>query len=223
MEAIASHANDVIGTQFSFTPVNIDTMQRCTASLRINKATGPDDIPAKIIQLARSEISPIMCSTFNDYVRCNVLPDIMKRANASPIFKKLDMLGKEKYRPISVFSAMSKVFETLLAQQLTSHFDCIFSEFLSAYRKGYSCDSALLCMTDSWRKALDGDMYVGTLATDLSKAFYCLPHALLVAKCKAYNVSNDACTLVANYLSNRKQRVKIANTKSAWANFKGAD
>ena len=54
---------------------------------------------------------------------------------------------------------------------------------------------------------------------DLSKAFDCLPHGLLVAKLNAYGLSHQACSLIANYLSDRKQRVKIANVRSSWTSL----
>jgi hypothetical protein len=71
-------------------------------------------------------------------------------------------------------------------------------------------------MTDAWREALDKNNHVGAVLMDLSKAFDCLPPDLFVAKLKAYNVSNDACKLIASYLSSRKQRVKIGMEKSSW-------
>lgn len=51
---------------------------------------------------------------------------------------------------------------------------------------------------------------------DLSKAFDCLPHRLLIAKLKAYGLTLPACDLLGSYLSGRRQRVKIAGTKSQW-------
>ena len=51
---------------------------------------------------------------------------------------------------------------------------------------------------------------------DLSKAFDCLPHNLLLAKLEAYGVSLSSCTLLASYLSNRNQRVKIGHDRSKW-------
>ena len=64
--------------------------------------------------------------------------------------------------------------------------------------------------------ALDDRKLVGILFMDLSKAFDCLPHGLLVAKLRAYGLTNSACELIGNYLSGRMQRVKIAGTKSQW-------
>ena len=51
---------------------------------------------------------------------------------------------------------------------------------------------------------------------DLSKAFDCLPHGLLTAKLRAYGLSEHACDLIASYLSNSYQRVKIQNSRSDW-------
>ena len=59
-------------------------------------------------------------------------------------------------------------------------------------------------------------MHVGLLLLDLSKAFDCLPHTLLLCKLHAYGVSRDACSLLHSYLSSRFQRVKISASQSDW-------
>ena len=51
---------------------------------------------------------------------------------------------------------------------------------------------------------------------DLSKAFDCMPHGLLIAKMKAYGLNDDACTFMCSYLSGRFQRVKISDERSTW-------
>ena len=60
-----------------------------------------------------------------------------------------------------------------------------------------------------WKSAIDNRKMFGTLLTDLSKAFDCLSHDLLIAKLNAYRFSITRLRLVQNYLSNRKQRIKI--------------
>ena len=54
---------------------------------------------------------------------------------------------------------------------------------------------------------------------DLSKAFDCLPHDLILAKLSAYGLSVNACDFLNSYLSNRKQRVKLGQLHSSWSNI----
>ncbi len=91
---------------------------------------------------------------------------------------------------------------------------------LCAYRKNYGTEHVLIKLIDSWKCALDENKFVGTVLMDISKAFDCIPHGLLIAKMKAYGLyiwlSNYACKCMASYLSDRYQRVKISNEKHFW-------
>ena len=71
-------------------------------------------------------------------------------------------------------------------------------------------------MIEKWRKSLDKGGNFGALLTDLSKAFDCLPHDLLIAKLHAYGFDHKSLKLIDRYLRGRKQRVKICNTYSSW-------
>ena len=97
----------------------------------------------------------------------------------------------------------------LLSIQFT--FYLRFNPYLSAFGKGFSCQSVLLAITEEWRKALDRGEYVAAILMDLSKAFDCLSPNLITEKLIAYGLSSNAVELVNNYLSNRKQCVKIGN------------
>ena len=63
---------------------------------------------------------------------------------------------------------------------------------------------------------MDHGKAFGTLLTDLSKAFECLPHSLFIAKLKAYGFDNTSLNLVNDYLSHRFQRTEIGNEYSSW-------
>ena len=130
--------------------------------------------------------------------------------------KKLDRLFKENYRPVSILTAISKVFEPVFGNQLSTFFDQIFLKFLSGLRQRYSWQTSLLQMIEVWKSELDNGNIIGTVAIDLSKAFDSLPHALLIAKLHAYGVDLSSCKLLASYLHNRYQRVKIKDIRSDW-------
>ena len=71
-------------------------------------------------------------------------------------------------------------------------------------------------MLEKWRSAVDNKKTFGVLLTDLSKAFDCLSHELLLAKLHAYGFSIPALRLVYSYLKNKKQRTKINSAYSCW-------
>jgi hypothetical protein len=93
---------------------------------------------------------------------------------------------------------------------------------LSAFRPGYDCNTALLKVIEDWKKAVDTNLYVAAVLMGLSKDFDCLPHDLLLLKLMAYSLSENALNLIDDYLSNRKQCVKVGTYFSTWKNiYKG--
>ena len=71
-------------------------------------------------------------------------------------------------------------------------------------------------MLQAWQKELDDSGYTGTILIDLSKAYDCLPHGLIIAKFEAYGFDNIGLKLFHSYFSNRKQLVKIGSAISEW-------
>ena len=201
---------------FSFKCVDPHVIAKKLGSLNIRKATGYDNIPAKLLRLASDELAAPLASLINKCLLSNMFPDTMKCAELGPVYKKGDNLIKENYRPVSILTAISKLYESVLNDQLSSHFSDIFDNLLSAFRKGYSCQSLLIKCVDDWKVCLDKNEIVGLLFMDLSIAFDCLPHSLLIAKLHAYGLDISACDLMSSYLTDRQQRVKIGNCKSEW-------
>lgn len=146
----------------------------------------------------------------------NIFPDILKYADVSPVYKKSDNLMKDNYRPISVLTSTSKIFESIMCDQMRVHFKTLLSIWLAAYRTKYSCNNVLLSFIEYLRECLDNNESAACILIDLSKAFDCLPHDLLLAKLSAYGLSESACKYIQSYLTDRKQRVKIQNVFSSW-------
>ena len=74
-------------------------------------------------------------------------------------------------------------------------------------------------MLEEWNKAMDNKCYAGALLTDLSKAFDCMNHELLIAKLEAYGFDKDSLKFILIYLTDRKHRTKLNNSLSPWANI----
>ena len=86
--------------------------------------------------------------------------------------------------------------------------------FLCAFRKGHGCQTTLLRLLEDWKSALDNNCYVAVMLMDLSKAFDCLPHDILLSKLVAYGLSSQSGNLLENYLTGRKQQVKLQGVVS---------
>ena len=195
--------------KFSFKPATAKNVERIIDKLEAKTSTGFDSIPPKLIKLGSKIISEPLSHLINEtIINQSLFPQGEKIACITPVFKKEDRLDKKNYRPISVLNVFSKIFERFILDQLTPYFNNMLSDFLSAYRRNYSCQHVLLRMTEAWRKCLDDNKVVGTILMDLSKAFDCLPHDLLLAKLEAYGLESNALKLIMSYLSGRKQCVK---------------
>ena len=80
----------------------------------------------------------------------------------------------------------------------------------------YSCQHVLLRLVEDWKQALENNKHVAAMLMDLSKAFDCLPHQLIIAELKAYGMKDEGGALIWSYLSKRRQRVKLSGCVSEW-------
>ena len=92
--------------------------------------------------------------------------------------------------------------------QMSEYFEKVFHNYMFAYRKYHGCAVALLSLTGQW-KELDKHKIVAVAALDLSKAFDCLPHDLILEKLKFYGMDEKSLSLLNSYLTMRFQRVKL--------------
>ena len=97
--------------------------------------------------------------------------------------------------------------------------DQILPKYQCGFRKGFNAQHCPLAMLEKWKKDVDTKKVFGALLTDLSKAFDCLPHDLIIAKLNADGLSLPALNLILNYLVNRKQRTKINDSYSPWSDI----
>ena len=156
---------------------------------------------------------PFLTNCINHSFVANKFLDELKLSEVIPLYKKLDPLKKENYRPVSLLPHVSKVFERIIYKQIMSYVTNLLSDYITGFRKSHGSQHCLVKMLENWKSALDNES-VCALFMDLSKAFDTINQDLLLAKLKAYGFSKDTLTLICSYLKNRKQKVAINNSAS---------
>ena len=205
---------------FSIAHTTISNIENIISDLNLQKATTKNGIPTKLIKENVDMFSPILCYYFNTCIETNIFPFTLKLAAIKPTFKKDDRCKKENYRPVSLLPVVSKIFEKIVYTQISTYIHPFLSPIQCGFRKGHSAQHCLLVLLEKWRKSLDVKQAAGMLMTDLSKAFDCIRHDLLIAKLHAYGMDLRSLHYIYDYLSDRKQRVRINNVFSEWKDIK---
>ena len=125
-------------------------------------------------------------------------------------------LSKENYRPVTVLPALNNVFEKLLASQLDQFYTELLSDYISAYRRHYSCETSLMRLTEDWKRSLDKKQIVAVYQWIYLRLLTPYRMDFLLAKLKAYGVNSRSCMLLKDYLHGRMQQVKVGDTSSDW-------
>ena len=173
-------------------------------------------MPIRVVKEKAEYFAKIIYSQFNESINSSKFSLSFKLANMTPVFKNESRNHKNNYRPVHILPLISKVFEKIMNKQLSIYFEEILSKFQCGFRKGFSTQHCLLLMLEKWKRAVDNNKVFGALLTDLSKAFDCISHDLLIANLNAYGLSLSALKVVHSYLQNRKQRTKIGSSYSLW-------
>ena len=116
------------------------------------------------------------------------------------------------------FKSNAKIHEGMLSDQLCEYVYGIFADRVFGHRKKHRCKAKRLNMVKQWKHAMGKGEYFGAVLIDLSKAFDCLRHRLLIAKLKAQELLPSAYRLLASYLHGSHQ---VGNTRSIWALHRG--
>ena len=164
--------------------------------LKPKKAAGLDRIPQKLIKDSAVIITPFLNHIFNISLSEGKFPDDWKKARVSPIFKSGSREECDNYRPICILSAISKIFEKIVFDQLSQYLTT--NEILTDYRL----------------VKMDKGLINGVVFLDLKKAFDTVDHEILIKKLEFYGIKNNALRWFISYQSNRKQICKVGMSMS---------
>ena len=147
----------------------------------------------------------------NLIIQTSVFPDCLKIARVTPIFKKGEKTNRNNYRPISILSAISKIVEKVLTNQLSDFMELhdLFTESQHGFRKGRNTTGAINNLMEQLYENFNSSAITQGVFLDFSKAFDTINHQILIDKLPFYGLTFRATQVLESYLQNRKQFVMV--------------
>ena len=192
-----------------FKPLSEDEVSKVIMSMA-SKSCEIDPVPTSLLKEILPQIIKPITKIINTSLEQGVFASQWKVAIVKPLLKKIGLeLITSDYRPVSNLSFLSKVLERCVINQFTTH--CDVNNFLpgyqSAYRRNYSCETALIKITNNCLWDMENQMVTGMIAIDLSAAFDTVDHEILLDVLnKKFGVHNTALKWFTDYLSYRSVR-----------------
>jgi exonuclease III len=172
-----------------------------------NCALGWDQFPSAIFKENKNILSPILTHIINLSFSQGIFPSELKIGNIIPIFKAGDSDSIGNYRPVSLLSTVSKVFERAFYKRLASFMTTqkILYELQFGFREKHSTQMAIIKLLDDIIYSLNRGEYAAGIFLDFSKAFDTVNHNILLKKLDHYGVRGIPNNWVRSYLTNRTQ------------------
>ena len=196
--------------------ISTEGISKLLRNLNPHKASGPDEIPAKILKECSDELAPFLTIIFKKTLVEGCLPLDWKTANVSAIFKKGDRHNAANYRPVSLTSLCCKVQEHILTSNIRKHLEehSILTDSQHGFREKRSCETQLLTLIHELASNLDRGLRTDMIILDFAKAFDKVPHERLLTKLNHYGIRGRTLAWIRAFLSNRSQRVVVDGARS---------
>ena len=187
-------------------PVDPEEIKKCILNLK-EGASGFDEIPSKLLKFVNAQLIEPLAHIINRSFIDGVFPCQLKVANIIPLFKSGDQELVNNYRPVSLLTTVSKVFEKSFHVRLYNFLiaqNILFS-YQFGFRKDHSTYMALLTLIEQIIEAKENNLYTVGILLDFSKAFDTVNHSILLAKLDKYGIRGTANDWLKSYLQDRKQ------------------
>ena len=196
-------------------PTDKEEILKETKKLNKKKSSGWDGIPSFILLDTLPVMTTVFTHCINDSFQKGIFPDCLKLAHVVPIHKKAERTNPTNYRPVSLLSAFSKVFEKILFNRLYKYMEPKLIDEQFGFRPKHSTSDLMIYLLEHISKLLSTDERCLILFFDLAKAFDTLDHKILLRKLERYGIRGIPLKLIDSYLSNRSQQVLVNGSLSS--------
>ena len=198
----------------NFTTVTMEEVKTIILGMS-NKSCSLDPVPTGLLKKCLEPLLPSITQIIAQSLTTGEVPSCFKVARVIPTLKKpsLDKDELNNYRPVSNLPFLSKVMEKAVLSRLSSYLSAnnLDEPLQSAYRPGYSTETALLRVQHDVLHSLSKRRPCLIALLDLSAAFDTVDHAILLRLLQSRGISGTALAWFASYLQNRQQFVAIGN------------
>lgn len=196
---------------FFLDPVSEAEILDISRGLNNSRSFGHDNVPLFLLKICIGAVLTPLCHIINCSFQTGTYPQHLKIAEIIPLYKKGDKNSLNSYRAISLQSSFSKLFERAIYNRLIKF--CMKYNLISPSQHGFlpgrGTDTALFDATRYLSNLIEGDSAACGVFLDLSKAFDCLDHGLLLDKLEAYGVRGIPLKWMKSYLGGRRQLVRV--------------
>ena len=209
-------------SNFTFHIISADQVLKVLQNLSVTKATGLDNIQAKVLKICAPSIAQSISYIFNLSLRTGSFPCEWKTARISALFKKGSKLEVGNYRPISILPVISKCLEKLVHDQVYEYLSRneLLARQQSGFRPRHSTQTSLHLILEDLYSGIHQGNLVGMVALDLRKAFDTVDHAILLDKLKHYGFLSSSLSWFTSYLTDRRQISQINGSLSDSADIR---
>ena len=177
-------------------------------SININKAVGHDNLHPFFLRIASTVTTPYLYSLIEYSFINGVFPDNCTIARIVPLFKNGKRDEPTNYRPISILSCFSKIFEKIIYRRLISFLNKhnVIQKTQYGFQKKLSTNQAIIDVVTNSLENINSKLYTGLVCLDLTEVFDTVSHKILIFKLDHYGIRGQANKLMQAFF-NRKQYV----------------